>query len=607
MILALLVTAGLLLNGARLRARVRALPMLEAVSVPSDRYQVIVAAGVELTPRVRQQAAAHAHQHGLGLLDLVPAVPQYDTVLDFLRRVDPGRYRDDRLGQGLSAGAALLVATQTADRAQGLPEGAVDAGTLADLAARVRPYTQADADVVVVPGLRSPVPALSERRLYLTEGRAPVPLAVGLPVLSYLLVAVAVGLDRGWWGLLAVVAYCAQPFLVFAGTPVRPAGLLAAGLLRVVREPYVWVATVRGPVRAERRAEAEAARVASRAVYAQLLADGAEGFCQPRRPDCPACGGTALTVEVRSPDLIQGKPGRFTLERCRECRHVFQNPAVTPEGLDFYYRDFYDGYGASLLNQAFGASVASYRGRAAMLAPFTTPKNWLDVGTGHGHFCSYAQDAWPGTVFDGLDQGAEVEVAARRGWIQTGYRGSFLAVGPSLVGRYDVVSMHHYLEHTRDPWQELDIAADLLPPGGYLLIELPDPDWWLRVVLRRFWVPWLQPQHLHLMPIGNLDAAVRARGLTPVATDRAKAHQASDLMTAVLLAANTLAPDQHAPWRLEPVRWARTRRLVIWSVAAPVLPVALGLDLLLGAVWGWLPAATGNTYRLLARKDAPAG
>ena len=605
MILALLVTAGLLLNAARLRARVRALPVLAAGSLPSDGYRVVVAAGVELSQSAREQAAAHALRHGLQLLDLVPGVPQYDTFLDFLRRVDPGRYRADRLGQGISAGAALLVAAQTADRAEGLPDGAVDAGAVADLAVRVRPYAQADTDVVVVPELRSLVPSLSERRLYLTEGRAPVQLAVGLPVLSYLLVAAAAGLDRGWWGLLAVVAYCAAPVLIFAGTPVRPAGLLAAGLLRVVREPYVWVATLRGPVRAERRAEAEADRVASRAVYAQLLAEGAEGFRQPRRPDCPACGSTALTVEVRSPDLIQGKPGLFTLERCRGCRHVFQNPAVTPEGLNFYYRDFYDGYGASLLNQAFGASAASYRGRAEMLVPFTTPKNWLDVGTGHAHFCSYAQDAWPGTVFDGLDQGAEVEVAARRGWIQTGYRGSFPALGPSLAGQYDVVSMHHYLEHTVDPWRELDVAAGLLPPGGYLLIELPDPDWWLRVVLRRFWVPWLQPQHLHLLPIDNLDAAVRARGLTPVARDRAKAHQASDLMTAVLLAANTMAPDQHAPWRLEPVRWARTRRLVIWSAAVPVLPVALGLDLLIGAVWGRLPAATGNTYRLLARKDAP--
>ena len=33
----------------------------------------------------------------------------------------------------------------------------------------------------------------------------------------------------------------------------------------------------------------------------------------------------------------------FTLEQCGDCGHVFQNPRLTPEGLEFYYRDFYDG------------------------------------------------------------------------------------------------------------------------------------------------------------------------------------------------------------------------------------------------------------------------
>ena len=59
-----------------------------------------------------------------------------------------------------------------------------------------------------------------------------------------------------------------------------------------------------------------------------------------------------------------------------------------------------------------------------------------------------------------------------------------------MAGAYDVVSMHHYLEHTREPLDELDAAATALVPGGHLLIELPDPESRFPLVVGRWWIPW---------------------------------------------------------------------------------------------------------------------
>ena len=84
---------------------------------------------------------------------------------------------------------------------------------------------------------------------------------------------------------------------------------------------------------------------ASRPYYQAELADGVERFLEPRRNTCPWCGSEDLSVRLRTGDLIQRKPGRFTLEQCGACGHIFQNPRLTPAGLDFYYRDFYDGLG----------------------------------------------------------------------------------------------------------------------------------------------------------------------------------------------------------------------------------------------------------------------
>lgn len=120
-------------------------------------------------------------------------------------------------------------------------------------------------------------------------------------------------------------------------------------------------------MRAERMAEA-------RAYYEGAYAKGLDHLVESSRSTCPWCASPVLRRRLRSRELIQRKPGRFTLDECRTCGYIFQSPRLSPAGLDFYYRDF------------------CYR-----------------------------------DFYGGLGTGA-----------------------------YDVVSMHHYLEHTRDPRAELD-------------------------------------------------------------------------------------------------------------------------------------------------------
>jgi SAM-dependent methyltransferase len=336
--------------------------------------------------------------------------------------------------------------------------------------------------------------------------------------------------------------------------------------------------------------------------YQAELANSVERFLEPRRDICPWCGSTDLSVRLRTSDLVQRKPGRFTLEQCGTCRHIFQNPRLTPAGLDFYYRDFYDGLGQQQTEAVFSTAEQSYRGRVDMLKPFTTPKAWLDVGAGYGHFCRLAREVWPDTVFDGLDQSVSVEDAQRRGWIDHCYRGEFVALADELADRYDVVSMHHYLEHTREPFDELDAAAKVLPAGSYLLIELPDPESSFGRVLGRWWLPWFQPQHQHMIPVRNLVQALADRGFSAMAIERGAAHQSVDLLFGLVLALLVVAPDPRLPWLATgPTRWRRFRHTTVWAVGRPLLVITNLLDKLLRQVVR--RTRGGNTYRVLARKD----
>ncbi|QGV82973.1 class I SAM-dependent methyltransferase [Streptomyces ficellus] len=346
-----------------------------------------------------------------------------------------------------------------------------------------------------------------------------------------------------------------------------------------------------------------------RAAYQRELADGTGVFFEARQHRCPWCGSARLGGWLRTTDLLQHKPGEFALDRCHDCGHVFQNPRLSERGLAFYYRDFYDGLGEERLGGVFAGRTASYRRRAESVRPHlagpTGPAEWLDVGTGHGHFCASAGRTLPGVVFDGLDRSDGAQLAQRAGRVRHGHRGTFTDLAVRRPGSYDVVSMFHYLEHATDPQEELDAAYAVLRPGGLLVIDVPDPESRYARMLGRWWLPWLQPQHLHMAPVANMSRRLAEKGFTVLAEEHAEAHDAVDLVAAAWLALDALAPREDLPWLPEPPGAAhRAMRSATLLAGVPLLLAATLLDrVVAGPLTGRLGLA--NAYRLIARREAP--
>jgi 2-polyprenyl-3-methyl-5-hydroxy-6-metoxy-1,4-benzoquinol methylase len=341
--------------------------------------------------------------------------------------------------------------------------------------------------------------------------------------------------------------------------------------------------------------------------YQSDLADGVARFFEPRRTACPWCNSTRLHRLILTRDLYQHKPGEFSLDRCDDCRHVFQNPQLSAAGLAFYYRDFYDGLGEKQMAKLLASMPKTYRERARSLLAFTpAPERWLDVGTGHGHFCEAARAVFATTRFDGLDFTDGAQIAERAGRVQLGYSGSFVELAPTFEAQYDVVSMFHYLEHSTHPQQDIEAARVALRPGGHVLIEVPDPDSRFARLLGAWWGPWFQPQHLHFVPVANLRRKLSELGFTVVAEQHAEPHIPVDLLTAVWFAMNAVAPDADLPWL--PAKSALRRglnsvlRAAIVVVCLPALLLAALFDRILvkplAGRSGW-----SNTYRLIARRD----
>jgi SAM-dependent methyltransferase len=595
----------IVLNGIRLRRRAAALPLLHPAHTPAGEpvppgYRLVAATGVAVDEATRRDATAYAADHGLDVLDLVPADLPIERCLSTLRLVDPSTYRRDRLIEGRGANQAVLVSEELLERAGIVAGDELAPADMLRLSERLKFYACTSADLVVAPDLYAS-PNEPERMLAwwraLFSQFTPMVLAANL--CQWLFLA-AGPLVAGRWGVVALVAFSLQPYLIFVGTALRPRDLLWQPPLRIV---YVLVSWLRTVVGGYALGGEDDPVEAARPEYERLLADGTERFFEPRRSDCPLCGFGALQPWLVTNDLLQYKPGRFYLDRCCACGHIFQNPRLSLDGLDFYYKDFYDGLGDAGTNAIFRAEKKHYTLRAEMLVGKAEPESWLDVGAGHGHFCCMAREVWPATRFDGLDISVSIDEAERRGWVQTGYRGLFVERAADLEAAYDVVSMSHYLEHTREPLEEIAAAARVVKPDGYLLIEVPDPDSFLGNVLGRHWLPWFQPQHQHFLSLVNLERALADNGFSTVSVERAESHHAVDLSFAALSFVQAMVPPPRQPWI--PAKGVWRRRLVRFSVFAlvwPLLGAALLADQLLGAIVAH-GRAPSNAYRVLARRD----
>jgi len=587
----------------RLRRRAAALRVLADDPAPpeDDRYRLLKAAGVRLDPDAIAAARAYARAEGLAALDLVPRDLPVAKALDLLREVDPATYRTERVAPGRGACHAVLADAGVL-RAAGISSNGA-AKTALDLAAAMvdlKLHAPADSDLVVAPRLITDQDVVVQAPQVVVALHGPLAGLALTPRIAWMVTLFASGALGPLWAAVIVSAWSAQPLAIFAGLPsLAPVDLWSYSVIRAVQEPRHAIAALRTARRLS-APYADSAEIRRPAYQAQLAA-GTERFFEPRRTSCPWCGSNDLRRRLRTTDLIQFKPGQFTLEQCQRCRHIFQNPRLNVDGLSFYYRDFYDGLGEPLMQWIFSSSADGYRSRAGALKPFAAPESWLDVGTGHGHFCLVARETWPQTAFDGLDLADGIELAQRRGWVRRGHRGRFTALAPALAGAYDVVSMFHYLEHTPDPHLELEAARTVLRPGGHLLIDVPDPQSRWAKLLGKRWMPWFQPQHLHLIPVHNLRRRLEQLGFTIVLEQHAEANVPVDLLMAVLMALGTAAPKGDLPW-LPPStgRASRLARRGVMTAGLPLLFAAGIADRLIEPLSPRLGLL--NAYRILARK-----
>lgn len=234
---------------------------------------------------------------------------------------------------------------------------------------------------------------------------------------------------------------------------------------------------------------------------------------------CPVCG-SADTAFWRN-DLEDFEYGvhpatRYALHRCLSCQSGFLWPRPDPAVMASFYPDDYHAYHpdhgvvASLL-----VSLRS-KGRAGYYNKLAPGKGHLfDVGAGDcRHFD--ALKVHSELLFSGVDLKPEmVEKAQARGYDVTLGMLETMDIVPH-VGRYDIVSMNHVIEHVLDPDVLLRRSLALLKPGGYVVGQLPTSSCWELKVFGRYWGGHHYPRHLQAISRDGLAGALTRAGFADV-------------------------------------------------------------------------------------------
>lgn len=223
--------------------------------------------------------------------------------------------------------------------------------------------------------------------------------------------------------------------------------------------------------------------------------------------------------------------------------------------------------------------------RRAGVAP---PARIVDAGAGRGRFVAAARRAGYDAV--GVEPSRRGVTAAREAY---GVDLVAAGIGDAPVDRADAVALWHVLEHLDDPAAALARIGGWLPPGGVLLVGVPNLASVQARLARSRWFHLDLPRHrVHFTPAG-LDALLDRSGFDVVATDHVLAEHNPWGMWQSLVPTAQPAYAYHLLKRTVP---PRPVPLAITAAALPLAPVAAAAELAAGL------RGRGGTIAVTARR-----
>jgi len=223
---------------------------------------------------------------------------------------------------------------------------------------------------------------------------------------------------------------------------------------------------------------------------------------------CVLCGGKRFRTVKRMTSHV--------ILRCMGCGLAFRDPKPTLEEAKAFYREHYFASASELTHgyEDYAALAAPTRKLArrklAYMARRLEPGRLLDVGAAYGLFLDEALRA--GWSAEGVEISRHAAAVARN------LTGAPVHDGPLEEttlqgGSFDAVTLWDVLEHAVAIKPFCDRVRELLRPGGYVFVTVPNAASSLARLMGSTWFGYAKIEHVYYFSPGTLRLAFAQSGL----------------------------------------------------------------------------------------------
>jgi SAM-dependent methyltransferase len=196
----------------------------------------------------------------------------------------------------------------------------------------------------------------------------------------------------------------------------------------------------------------------------------------------------------------------YPIVRCAGCALVFTDTRSAPPPSTLY--PAFDQSQSGLPKVLRGALGVFTRQREKLVRSIKPGGRLLDFGCGSGAFARWMSEAGYDVV--GLEPFSLGQPLESERLLLV--REPLESATPRL-GRFDVITMWHVLEHLSRPIEVLSSLAKLLTPSGVLIVSVPNFDSWQSRVFRGSWFHLDPPRHVVHFEAATLERSLVAAGL----------------------------------------------------------------------------------------------
>jgi len=208
--------------------------------------------------------------------------------------------------------------------------------------------------------------------------------------------------------------------------------------------------------------------------------------------------------------------GAFEIRECKNCGMVYVAPQPTPQALRNYYDTFYTSTSATAIES--WTHPASFGQARRLIEKFGPADGKLvDVGCGMGLFLQSLGQRWQLT---GIEPNANACARAKTAVPSADIINGEILSSPIPAESFDIATSLASLEHMADPSAVLRRIAEILKPGGLLIVRVPYLGGYLKIkqYLDAIPIQFGAPRHLFDFSPRSLRGILERNGFTVART-----------------------------------------------------------------------------------------